>query len=181
MNNKNKPYPLTDETLTELERTISPERFSAYLKEADGNRKKAICLYVWNTSISAAFYGPLQSLEIALRNAMHDRLSEIYGADWYDNPAINFNEKHLEQLERVKSDPRQKEHEAVPSRLIATLSFGFWVFLLSSNYDESLWRSTLYKAFPHARAIRRKQTHKLLVKLLTIRNQIAHHSRHALV
>ena len=37
-------------------------------------------LYAWNTAVSAAFYGPLQGLEVALRNAMHRRLAERLGA-----------------------------------------------------------------------------------------------------
>ena len=37
---------------------------------------------------SAAFYGPLQGLEIALRNAIHQQLTRCYSAAWHDNPAV---------------------------------------------------------------------------------------------
>jgi hypothetical protein len=39
----------------------------------------SLALYVWNTALAAAFYGPLQSLEIALRNALHAELTSICG------------------------------------------------------------------------------------------------------
>ena len=173
MNNKTKPYCFTQASLTELQRTLSPERFSTCLRATGHSREKAIRLYVWNTSISAAFYGPLQSLEIALRNAMHDRLSEKYGTDWYDNSASGLNEKHLERLEDAKSKLQKENH--TPPRIVAELSLGFWVSLLSRSYDSSLWHPVLHKVFPHATAITRRQAHKPLIKLLILRNRIAHH------
>ena len=35
----------------------------------DGDRRRAIALYEWNTRVSAAFYVPLQTVEVGLRNA----------------------------------------------------------------------------------------------------------------
>ena len=170
---KYKPYPLTDEIVMELEGSLSPERLATYLRETDGDKKAAIRLHVWNTDISAAFYGPLQALEITLRNAMHIQLGEHYGANWYDNPAIEFNEKHRQRLEEAKSGLQPKAF--APADMVAILSFGFWVFLLISGYNENLWRPTLRKAFPKAKNLTRKQVHTPLIKLHALRNRIAHH------
>lgn len=43
-----------------------------------------------------------------------------------------------------------------------------------SNYDMTLWRPCLYKAFPNAR-LRRAEAHAPLDYLRTLRNRIAHH------
>ena len=179
MDNKIKPYPLTEEALTELESTFSPERFSTYLQETGGNREKAIHLYVWNTSISAAFYGPLQSLEIILRNALHNRLSERYGPNWYENPDMELNVHHRGQIDKAKARLRQGNH-TIPNvitapRIIANLSFGFWVFLLQRRYNQRLWRPTLRKAFPHVERITSQEVYDFLEDLHELRNRIAHH------
>lgn len=85
MNDVVKRFPFNDEVLAALETSLSPERIATYTRETGGDRQQAIKLYTWNTAISAAFYGPLQSLEVALRNAMHCQLSAKYGLDWYEN------------------------------------------------------------------------------------------------
>ena len=76
--------------LDDLEASFSPERMGTYLRDVQGDRKKALHLYTWNTAISAAFYEPLQGLEVALRNAMHRQLAGCYGAAWYNNPAAGL-------------------------------------------------------------------------------------------
>jgi hypothetical protein len=71
-----------------LERALSPERLSTYLAAAHGDHAAALRLYVWNTEVSAALYGPLQALEIVVRNAFHRELAAVYGAAWYDHPQV---------------------------------------------------------------------------------------------
>lgn len=76
----------TEEAIEEIETSLSRERLSTYLDAAGDDRERAIRFHAWNTAVSAAFYGPLQGLEVALRNAMHRPLAERYGPAWYDNP-----------------------------------------------------------------------------------------------
>lgn len=173
MDKKTAHYPITNEMLAEMEHSLSLERLTRYLVETQGNRKEALRLYAWNTSVSAAFYGPLQALEIALRNAMHNRLSEKYSTDWYDKvPLIR---KNSIQLATVKSNLENRPDVITPPDIISELSFGFWVLLLSHPYEMTLWRPTLRKAFPHAKAIKRKQAYDPLRDLKDLRNRIAHH------
>ncbi len=49
---------------------------------ADGSRRRALDLYVWNLSLGAAFFGPLGILEVTVRNALHGQLSRLFGANW---------------------------------------------------------------------------------------------------
>lgn len=74
--------------LDALEISLWPERMATYLAAVSGDREKALRLYTWNTAASAAFYGPLQGLEVALRNAMHQRLAGVFGSNLFDNPYV---------------------------------------------------------------------------------------------
>ena len=114
----------------ELETSLSSERMSTYLEVVDGDREKAARLYAWNTAVSAAFYGSLQGLEVALRNAMHVQLASLYGSAWYDHPAAGLDKGALERIARAKADLTRNRYTLEPSRVVAALSFGFRVSLL---------------------------------------------------
>lgn len=175
----------TDDVLDELERSLSSERLGTYLDAVQGNREKAIRLHVWNTAASAAFYGPLQGLEVALRNAMNHRLGERYGKAWYDNSAASLDRGTLERVATAKTKLTRDGHEDDPPRVVAALSFGFWVSLVGpggrttggrrANYEMTLWRPALRGAFVHHHTLTRKQVHRPLNALRALRNRIAHH------
>lgn len=187
-----KTFELREPVLDALQASLSPERFGTYFTAAAGDRAEAMRLYTWNTTLSAAFYGPLQGLEIAVRNAMHRELTQVYGAAWYDNPAAGLDAGTLERVRRAKDDLRRGQYAVDPPHLVAGLTFGFWVSLLGRggrgapgtpkrDYDRTLWRPALTKAFPRAR-LARADAQRRLDFLRTFRNRIAHHepifSRH---
>lgn len=172
--------------LEDLEASFSPERMGTYLRAVQGDREKALHLYTWNTAISAAFYGPLQGLEVALRNAMHRQFAGRYGAAWYNNPAAGLDTGCLVRIADAKTDVTRTGHTEEPPRVVAALSFGFWISLLGSggrinpvgrkaNYEMTLWRPALRGAFPNCTSLTRKQAHKPLDCLRKLRNRIAHH------
>ena len=175
-----------DPVLDALQASLSPERFATYLAATQGDRAEALRLYTWNTALSAAFYGPLQGLEVATRNAMHRELSTRYGPSWYDNPQAGLDAGALDRLQAAKDELQRGRYAVDPPHLVAALPFGFWVSLLGRgghsptpggakrNYDMTLWRPALYRAFPHAR-LRRMDVHSRLDYLRTFRNRIAHH------
>ena len=137
-------------------------------------------------AVSAAFYGPLQVLEIVLRNAVHHELTKCYGAAWYDNPEAGLDSKGRGQIATAKADVVRGGRVPSPHRLLAAVSFGFWVPLLGSggcidpdgpraDYETTLWRPALRRAFPHRRHLARKQAYDPLNALRKLRNRIAHH------
>ena len=65
-----------------IERALSLERFTRYLAAAS-SKSEALQFYAWNTALASAFHGPLQCLEIGLRNVVHDRLSSSRGTSWF--------------------------------------------------------------------------------------------------
>ena len=182
-----KDFDLNNEILDELEVSLSADRLGTYLTATSGDRTNAVRLYTWNTAISAAFYGPLQALEVALRNAMNRELATLYGQAWYDNGKTGLDSGCLARIEQTKRDLRKDKYPDDPPQVVASLSFGFWVSLLGSggfidrkaktkaNYEMTLWRPALRSSFPHAARISRKNAHTPLNFLRTFRNRIAHH------
>ena len=180
-----KCFSYTNDVLDELEASFSSERLATYLDAAGGDRERATRLHVWNTGISAAFYGPLQGLEVALRNAMHRKLAERYGDAWYDNGEADLDRGALGRIARARTELSHNGGQDNPHRMVAALSFGFWVSLLGSggyrvdgrraNYEMSLWRPALRGVFAHCSNLTRRQAHGPLNALRTLRNRIAHH------
>ena len=181
-----KSSPSAGKVQDDLAMSLSPERLSTYLRAVRGDREKALRLYTWNTAMSAAFYGPLQGLEVALRNAMHRQLGRYHGAHWYDNPAARFDVGCRERIAAAKETVVRDGHPVTPSRVLASLSFGFWIALLGSggrvdstgrkaDYETTLWRPALRGAFPFRTPLTRKQAHGPLNGLRKLRNRIAHH------
>jgi len=169
-----------------MEVTLSAERLATYQISTGGERAEAMRLYAWNTAVSAAFYGPLQALEVTLRNAMNRALSSEYGQKWYDNDDTGLDGGCLARIKETRKRLQDEYPDEAP-HMIAALTFGFWVQLLGpggiidkqartkANYEMTLWRPALRRAFPHAKEISRKQVQVPLNSLRKLRNRIAHH------
>ena len=167
-----KDFSYTDDLLDELEASLSRERLGTYLDAAGGDREGAIRLHAWNTAVSAAFYGPLQGLEVTLRNAMHSGLADRYGDAWYDNRAAGLDRGAMERIASARTKLARDRHGDDPPRIVAALSFGFWVSLLGpggrtgagrkANYEMTLWRPALRGAFAQRETLTRKEAHRPL-------------------
>ena len=174
-----------EEILDCLEASHSRERLRTYLDAAGGNREEAIRLRVWNTAIRGAIYGPLQVLEIALRNAMSHRLGARYGDAWYDSGRAGLDNGALERVQSARNVVARDGHGDDPYRIVAALSFGFWVALMGpggrsagsrkASYEMTLWRPALRRAFAHCDTLARRQARRPLYQLRALRNRIAHH------
>ncbi len=162
-----------------LEKAFSAERMQTYLDAARGDRATALRHYVRNAELGAAFHGPLQAFEVVLRNAMHAQLVSRYGNRWYTNPAAG-----LDSNARTSVSGFLNSWAGVHTlgQFVASMSFGFWVRLVSrggyinggpkADYDRTLWRPALHRAFP---GHRRSSVHRRLNHLRQLRNRIAHH------
>jgi abortive infection bacteriophage resistance protein len=159
--------------INQLEKTISPDRLSTYLIESQNNHELALKLYLWNSKISAAFYIPLQGLEVTLRNALHQELSKKFQTPfWYDVAPLDAQSK--ENITDAKSKINKSHKSIDPPHVVAELSFGFWVSLLNKAYHQTLWIPALGKAFPNA-GLPRSEIHSTLNHIRILRNRIAHH------
>ncbi len=56
--------------LISLERSISTDWLSRYVRAAGGDRTKAIEMYLWNIALSESLYGPIHHAEVTFRSAL---------------------------------------------------------------------------------------------------------------
>lgn len=159
------------EEVDSIETALSTERFGRYLTTVS-TKSEALAHYRWNTALSAAFYGPLQCLEVGLRNVVHDQLSKARGACWYENSSV-LTGRDLAAAREAMQKVKESGKEPAPGRVVAELSFGFWVGLFANVYDSTIWRTDLYRRF--SPRPQRRDLHDKLDRLRTLRNRIAHH------
>jgi hypothetical protein len=132
---------------------------------------KALELYEYNVRLSEVLYGLLHGLEVTVRNAEHYALSAGYGTPtWYDLAPLSS--YWHDQLTAAKSKPGVA---GKPGKVIAELTFGFWVDLPKMKNHRSLWvNRKLNAAFPNTR-FTRDVIHTRLKAIQLLRNRISHH------
>ena len=166
------PFAYEESEISSLVSTVSSTRISTYRQQVESDAE-ALQLYTWNTAAAAAFYGPLQTLEVTLRNAVHDLMRKAHGTTWFDNGQL------LRQAEQGKVETAVQHldelgKQPTAGRVIAELHFGFWVALFANAYDTTIWRTDLHRIFT-PRVKSRQGLHDALDRLRTLRNRIAHH------
>ena len=154
-----------------LERTISRARLSKYLDVTDNNLDEALSLYERNIRLSEALYTTFQGLEVCLRNSINHELRTRYGDDWMENVTTPLDGAAIDQIQKAIQELNNPSHDAV----VAELKFSFWVGLLGPRYDQSLWRSALYKGFAGTSGKKRRDVHRRMNALRRFRNRVAHH------
>lgn len=165
----------TSAELDALQKTLSAERLSTYVRRANGNRAKAIALYEHNTKVSESLFGVIRGLEVALRNSIHDVLRTNLGADdWYDKLPVPLLKEEKRCIRMAKTKITQRQKPVLPGRVVAELTFGFWTGLISKPYTAALWVPYLHKSFPNKR-LGRKEAYGRLNEHRLLRNRIAHH------
>lgn len=161
-----------------MRRALSEARLAPYLRISNSDAARAERLYYWNLEVAGAFYGPLHFLEISLRNAFHRALTDRFArSDWWRAaPLTDHSRRQVQKAaERASENARSRPDRAVcTDDMIAELSFGFWVSLISRRYDRHLWVPALHRAF-HGCAESRHSLHDGLLSLVLFRNRIMHH------
>ena len=168
------PFTYSPAALDALDAALTLPRLTRYLAFTNGGRQQAIQLYEHNTRISKAMFGIIQPLEIAFRNVVHGTLASGLGRpDWYD-AGILVN-PDLDSIEKARKSLWFWNKTETPDRIVAELTFGFWVRLLNKNYEKSLWVPHLYKCFPHRPNPDRHKVQERFIKIRDLRNRVAHH------
>jgi hypothetical protein len=125
----------------------------------------------------------LSWVEVALRNVTHANLMAYAKAagtsrwDTTDEPWFNpwFQAESVRQIRRARARANDARSALGPptGKVVADLTFGFWVRLYSRHYEAGLWTPTLRHGFPGGLA--RKTVHNQLLVLNRLRNRAAHH------
>lgn len=160
---------------------ISKERFARYLAASDGDEARAVSLYCWNMRVAQSLYVYLQCWEVALRNRFNGFLSWKYNASWpYDDARFvrnltNDDKRRLSETKSRQERDRRVSPVSTPA-IVADLSAGFWVSLLSKRYDiPYVWRHNIRRVFPHDQTLDRQAAWAKCDRILTLRNRVAHH------
>jgi len=161
-----------------VEQWLSPERFGTYLRLAGGSRIRALALHEWNTCVNAALLHDFAHLEVGLRNMYNLALlgARVHGDNhWTDTrstallfPHATRTHADLEKARRAAGGP-----SAPPGKVMAELTFGFWVLMTSSRNAPLIWQPHLQHVFPAGS--NRQQIHSGLDELRKLRNRVAHH------
>lgn len=164
-----------------MKNSLSQARFARYLASAGGDDASAIELYEWNTLMAQSLYVYLQCWEITFRNKVDSFLRWKYGQAWpYDHKRAlrsMTNDEKRRLKETIQRQSQQRKQTVVSTdAIVADLSAGFWVALLSSAYKIPYsWQNNLRRVFPNDPKLDRDTAHSISVKILKLRNRIAHH------
>ncbi len=167
----------------ELEMCLSKPRITRYRPSSattDPNFDTLVN-YFWNIALADALYCSLNAVEIVLRNSIHLALSDRLGTpEWYDT--LRMLEPYQQaELENAKRKIAASGSPVTPDRVVAGLTLGFWVTILSSPYDSRFWQAknarTLRTAFPNVRSVDRQRSriHRRYNEIRVLRNRVSHH------
>ena len=172
-------FPTTVSDINALREAISPARLGTYLERSQRNVRRAFDLYAWNVQASAALYPILQVNEIALRNAVHRALVSQFGAHW------PYSHGFLRTLQRFERETFEKGRTKLELKLriarlstdhvVASQNYWFWVMLLTSRFEDRVWKREFTVSFPNAPPrIDRSVVHARADSIRLFRNRIAH-------
>lgn len=161
-----------------IRKWISDERFSRYLKLCGGNEDLAQAYYESNVAIAQSCYTSLEALEVALRNKIHEKLSQVYDTEqWYDvwmkrTDLKGFHKKIRENKDKIK----RKNETLTPGKMVAEFTLGFWIQMFNTDSQHILWKP-LRNVFTNVPK-KQKQRHVIssrLNKARVFRNRIFHY------
>ena len=171
---------------TDFEAIMSPERMSRYLIATNGDTNKAMALYRANIHLAQEVFTVVSCFEVALRNAIDERLKVTLGPDWLRDaiqPGGIFDIKKFPETHRKLTKAYNKLTTTSTyrhSQLLATLDFGSWKHMFANGQYRATGQCLL-KVFPNKpKSSPEMQFNNTYIfneldKVNTLRNRIAHH------
>ena len=158
-----------------LLKALSTSRLAPYLHDDDEvSSLTPFSRYLWNTALSESLYCVLQGLEVTLRNSIHDSITRYLGReDWFEFILLESERKTLEGVkERLKGQQKPLDM----GQLVASSTFGFWISLFDSRYENTLWPQLLADVFPSMprRIRKRRKISGRLNGIRRLRNRVFH-------
>ncbi|ORE47710.1 hypothetical protein BKN49_05800 [Pseudomonas aeruginosa] len=162
----------------ELERHFSTARLGRYSNARNGDKARAASDYTHNILLAEAMMPMLNILEVSLRNGIHRSLTTKYGrqdwwAAWTQDPAYKWQLKEIRGAIDKLTKRKEPQH---PDKIVAELTFGFWVSLFNAQHQLALWKD-LRLVFSHCPKPMR-QRHNIstaLNQVRSARNRCMHH------
>lgn len=168
----------------DYEDVLSSARLGRFLKACSNKQDKALELYRLNIILSQNFYAILSMYEVALRNAIDKHYSIVFNdKEWLKNQCLGngflndnkFQVGRFKSKKKVDASIRELGIRYTHDRVIASLSFGFWVNLFAP-LQFRLAGQNLHKTFvSREKGTTPKEIYNELHKILDFRNRVAHH------
>jgi hypothetical protein len=169
---------------------FSAVRLSRYLAACGNDQTKAIKLYKANIQLSQALYPIISILEVALRNGidrqMHLHLADVNWLltkrnDFANHPQLTYKDKFgvhpdhffTDKLKQAEDKLRFRKAPILHGKLLAELTFGFWVKFFDISPIKILKGAPL-KAFKNSPHMPVTQVHSHLNAIVALRNRISH-------
>ena len=155
-----------------IKKYISSERFRSY---------SGIDEYLENLVFSKKAYIPLSILEISLKNSINDLLTDKLGENWLENKDFLTNDS-LRKIDEAINILYKRAELISKSKIIAELSFGFWVNLFKKPYEKKLRTKDIQKIFTNLppkkeKIINREVIYKELNHIRNFRNRVFHYEK----
>ena len=155
-----------------IKKYISTERFRSY---------SGIDEYLENLVFSKKAYIPLSILEISLKNSINDLLTDKLGENWLEDKNFLTND-NLKKIDEARNILFKRGEHISKSKIIAELSFGFWVNLFKKPYEMKLRTKDIQKIFTNLppkkeKIINREVIYKELNHIRNFRNRVFHYEK----
>lgn len=160
----------------EYEKALSKPRLDKYKTACKGDKNKALILYRYNIKLCQKLYGVLGVLEVVLRNSIDEHFkAQLSDSNWIENQATRGFLLGSQSEIFKERDKLINNGKYTPDKLVASLSFGTWTFMLSKNCYKNSGK-TLLKIFPHKTlGMNQSDIYRELDRIRLFRNRIAHH------
>lgn len=121
---------------------MTKERLRSYLASCDNDLERALQLYEWNLTASAAIIQTVAMIEVIVRNTLDSQLvawARRGGPDsWWSTIPLD----HRGRADIIQACDQATNHGHVTlnhGKVVAEPSFGFWRYLTAQHYHTNLW------------------------------------------
>lgn len=183
---------------------LHPSRIETYTRYSQGDKEKALQLYLWNLRLGSAFHLSLSIFEVILRNAIDEKLrdwnasqinlfGEYHSPDWLKDPARPLNsltkgartqatQNAAKARSARASDHPRKDEDISHNDILAQLSFGAFVRLLpildetEKTYKarQVLWNESISSIFTSNTEQLKLIQVDRISRIHSLRNRVAH-------
>lgn len=162
-----------------IKKALSIERFESHRRQSNEPDEIVFARYQWNAVICEHFYGPLRTLEVALRNSFDQAIAaRTKDANWLTKIPEWLRESEREDIRKAHAFLNDRNRTITQARVVQEMSFGFWTSLLNGRY-ETLFHgigATVFPGLPRSQRTRGNASHRF-ESIRTLRNRIFHFRR----
>ena len=172
-------------TYKQFENIVSARRMERYLIACYGDTQKARRLYKMNMRLACEMFIIVSGFEIALRNAIHTKVSARLGEDWLERSVkkggVFYSLPSKAKRNIVSTAKKLKANNKYDSdQMVASMEFGTWKYMFSKIQYEATGQCLL-KIFPSKpksskeAQYDRRYFFNELDHVNSLRNRLAHH------